>query len=158
MVSFLFQGIYVLQDNMFRLLSQLSAGKQYLDQAPKVRVCRRQEVPVCWTCMNRWSVYLQYLAFTCGLVRGALFSLGVKSIVTAEVSIMPASKTCSTRNGPRVSSLDSFHLTPHVGECVSIRRRARTHTCMTFRRMLRKKQHFLEFDVFFSCLQVNSRL
>lgn len=62
------QGIYVLQDNMFRLLSQLSAGKQYLDQAPK------------------------YLAFTCGLVRGALLSLGVKSIVTAEVSVMPASK------------------------------------------------------------------
>ncbi|XP_076597146.1 trafficking protein particle complex subunit 6b isoform X1 [Chaetodon auriga] len=62
------QGIYVLQDNKFRLLVQLSAGKQYLEQAPK------------------------YLAFTCGLVRGALSSLGVKSIVTAEVSIMPACK------------------------------------------------------------------
>lgn len=62
------QGIYVLQDNKFRLLSQLSAGKQYLDQAPK------------------------YLAFTCGLVRGALSNLGVKSIVTAEVSVMPACK------------------------------------------------------------------
>ncbi|KAI3357330.1 hypothetical protein L3Q82_015479, partial [Scortum barcoo] len=65
------QGIYVLQDNKFRLLSQLSAGKQYLDQAPK------------------------YLAFTCGLVRGALSNLGVKSIVTAEVSVMPACKTPS---------------------------------------------------------------
>nr|XP_033943704.1 trafficking protein particle complex subunit 6b isoform X2 [Pseudochaenichthys georgianus] len=31
------QGIYVLQDNKFRLLSQLSAGKQYLEHAPKVR-------------------------------------------------------------------------------------------------------------------------
>lgn len=62
------QGIYVLQDNKFRLLSQLSAGKQYLELAPK------------------------YLAFTCGLVRGALSNLGVKSIVTAEVSIMPACK------------------------------------------------------------------
>ncbi|XP_045913119.1 trafficking protein particle complex subunit 6b isoform X3 [Micropterus dolomieu] len=62
------QGIYVLQDNKFRLLSQLSAGKQYLEQAPK------------------------YLSFTCGLVRGALSNLGVKSIVTAEVSIMPACK------------------------------------------------------------------
>ncbi|KAM9855119.1 trafficking protein particle complex subunit 6b isoform 1-T1 [Aulostomus maculatus] len=29
------QGIYVLQDNRFRLLSQLSAGKQYLEDAPK---------------------------------------------------------------------------------------------------------------------------
>lgn len=62
------QGIYVLQDNKFRLLSQLSAGKQYLDLAPK------------------------YLAFTCGLVRGGLSNLGVKSIVTAEVSVMPACK------------------------------------------------------------------
>lgn len=62
------QGIYVLQDNKFRLLSQLSAGKQYLEHAPK------------------------YLAFTCGLVRGALSNLGVKSIVTAEVSVMPACK------------------------------------------------------------------
>uniref|UniRef100_A0A8C9VJC0 Trafficking protein particle complex subunit 6B n=1 Tax=Scleropages formosus TaxID=113540 RepID=A0A8C9VJC0_SCLFO len=60
------QGIYVLQDNKFRLLSQLSAGKQYLEHAPK------------------------YLAFTCGLVRGGLANLGVKSIVTAEVSVMPA--------------------------------------------------------------------
>ncbi|KAM8864045.1 trafficking protein particle complex subunit 6b isoform 2-T2 [Spinachia spinachia] len=62
------QGIYVLQDNKFRLLSLLSAGKQYLEQAPK------------------------YLAFTCGLVRGGLSNLGVKSIVTAEVSVMPACK------------------------------------------------------------------
>ncbi|XP_068995402.1 trafficking protein particle complex subunit 6b [Embiotoca jacksoni] len=62
------QGIYVLQDNKFRLLSHLSAGKQYLEQAPK------------------------YLAFSCGLVRGGLSSLGVKSIVTAEVSFMPACK------------------------------------------------------------------
>ncbi|XP_067227605.1 trafficking protein particle complex subunit 6b isoform X1 [Chanodichthys erythropterus] len=62
------QGIYVLQDNKFRLLTQLSAGKQYLEHAPK------------------------FLAFTCGLVRGALSNLGVKSIVTAEVSVMPACK------------------------------------------------------------------
>ncbi|XP_076023018.1 trafficking protein particle complex subunit 6b [Genypterus blacodes] len=62
------QGIYVLQDNKFRLLSQLSAGKQYMEQAPK------------------------YLAFTCGLVRGGLSNLAVKSIVTAEVSVMPACK------------------------------------------------------------------
>ncbi|KAM9752453.1 trafficking protein particle complex subunit 6b [Menidia menidia] len=62
------QGIYVLQDNKFRLLSHMSAGKQYLEMAPK------------------------YVAFTCGLVRGALSSLGVKSIVTVEVSVMPACK------------------------------------------------------------------
>ncbi|KAH0620518.1 hypothetical protein JD844_021052 [Phrynosoma platyrhinos] len=62
------QGIYVLQDNKFRLLTQISAGKQYLEHAPK------------------------YLAFTCGLIRGALSNLGIKSIVTAEVSTMPACK------------------------------------------------------------------
>ncbi|XP_010164467.1 trafficking protein particle complex subunit 6B [Antrostomus carolinensis] len=62
------QGIYVLQDNKFRLLTQMSAGKQYLEHAPK------------------------YLAFTCGLIRGGLSNLGIKSIVTAEVSSMPACK------------------------------------------------------------------
>ncbi|GAB1297460.1 Trafficking protein particle complex subunit 6B [Apodemus speciosus] len=62
------QGIYVLQDNKFRLLIQLSAGKQYLEHASK------------------------YLAFTCGLIRGGLSNLGIKSIVTAEVSSMPASQ------------------------------------------------------------------
>uniref|UniRef100_A0A8C8SLS6 Trafficking protein particle complex 6B n=1 Tax=Pelusios castaneus TaxID=367368 RepID=A0A8C8SLS6_9SAUR len=62
------KGIYVLQDNKFRLLTQMSAGKQYLEYAPK------------------------YLAFTCGLIRGGLSNLGIKSIVTAEVSAMPACK------------------------------------------------------------------
>lgn len=48
---------------------------------------------VCGGEPTRACLGLQYLAFTCGLVRGALLSLGVKSIVTAEASIMPASKT-----------------------------------------------------------------
>uniref|UniRef100_A0A4W3GHS7 Trafficking protein particle complex subunit 6B n=1 Tax=Callorhinchus milii TaxID=7868 RepID=A0A4W3GHS7_CALMI len=64
------QGIYVLQDNKFRLLTPMSGGKQYLEHAPK------------------------YLAFTCGLVRGALSNLGIKSIVTVEVAAMPACKLC----------------------------------------------------------------
>uniref|UniRef100_A0A8D3E404 Trafficking protein particle complex subunit 6B n=1 Tax=Scophthalmus maximus TaxID=52904 RepID=A0A8D3E404_SCOMX len=62
------QGTYVLQDNKFSLLTQLSGGKQYLDQAPK------------------------YLAFSCGMVRGALSNLGLDSVVTAEVSVMPSCK------------------------------------------------------------------
>lgn len=62
------QGTYVLQDNKFAFLTQLSNGKQYLDQAPK------------------------YLAFSCGIVRGALSNLGLESVVTAEVSIMPSCK------------------------------------------------------------------
>ncbi|XP_067831111.1 trafficking protein particle complex subunit 6b-like [Heptranchias perlo] len=61
-------GTYVLQDNRFRLLTQVSNSKQYLEEAPK------------------------FLAFTCGLVRGALSNLGIDSTVTAEVSLMPACK------------------------------------------------------------------
>ncbi|CAL8350724.1 unnamed protein product [Lota lota] len=62
------QGTYVLQDNKFALLTQLSNGKQYLEEAPK------------------------YLAYSCGLVRGALSNLGLESVVTAEVSLMPSCK------------------------------------------------------------------
>uniref|UniRef100_A0A4W5MTG5 Trafficking protein particle complex subunit 6B n=1 Tax=Hucho hucho TaxID=62062 RepID=A0A4W5MTG5_9TELE len=95
------QGIYVLQDNKFRLLTQLSAGKQYLEHAPKVRkhngeklTCQALFIPVQLS-PHKWfslPLSLQYLAFTCGLVRGGLSNLGVKSIVTAEVSVMPACK------------------------------------------------------------------
>ena len=35
---------------------------------------------------------LQYLAFTCGLVRGCLANLGVTCVVTAEVTQLPACK------------------------------------------------------------------
>ncbi|XP_078097992.1 trafficking protein particle complex subunit 6b-like isoform X2 [Mustelus asterias] len=62
------QGTYVLQDNRFRLLTPVSSGKQYLEEAPK------------------------FLAFTCGLLRGALSNLDINSMVTAEVSVMPACK------------------------------------------------------------------
>ncbi|XP_067412655.1 trafficking protein particle complex subunit 6A [Emydura macquarii macquarii] len=62
------QGTYMLQDNRFLLLSQLSNGKQYVEEAPK------------------------FLAFTCGLVKGALSNLGFDSAVTAEVSEMPSCK------------------------------------------------------------------
>ncbi|KAF3847802.1 hypothetical protein F7725_020830 [Dissostichus mawsoni] len=64
------QGTYVLQDNKFSFLTQLSSGKQYLDQAPK------------------------YLAFSCGVVRGALSNLGMDSVVTAEVSSKWWSRSC----------------------------------------------------------------
>ncbi|BFZ07344.1 hypothetical protein BsWGS_10383 [Bradybaena similaris] len=62
------QGVYVLQDNKFKFLVQMSTGKQYMESAPK------------------------YLAFPCGMIRGALSNLGVNCIVTAEVSAMPACK------------------------------------------------------------------
>ncbi|XP_051965612.1 trafficking protein particle complex subunit 6b-like [Xyrauchen texanus] len=62
------QGTYVLQDNTFPLLTPFSTGKQYLEEAPK------------------------YLAFSCGMIRGALSNLGLESVVTAEVSLMPSCK------------------------------------------------------------------
>ncbi|KAL7825105.1 hypothetical protein AOLI_G00323120 [Acnodon oligacanthus] len=62
------QGTYVLQDNKFTLLTQVSSGKQHLEDAPK------------------------YLAYSCGLIRGALSNLGLESVVTAEVSLMPSCK------------------------------------------------------------------
>lgn len=62
------QGVYVLQDNRFRFLTQISNGKQFMDAAPK------------------------YLAMGCGIIRGALANIGINSVVTAEVSAMPACK------------------------------------------------------------------
>ncbi|XP_059138564.1 trafficking protein particle complex subunit 6B-like [Physella acuta] len=62
------QGVYVLQDNKFTLLVQMSTGIQYMESAA------------------------QYLAFPCGLIRGALSNLGVNCIVTAQVSAIPACK------------------------------------------------------------------
>ncbi|ELT95033.1 hypothetical protein CAPTEDRAFT_126805 [Capitella teleta] len=60
------QGVYVLQDNRFRLLTQMSNSKQFMEEAPK------------------------YLALPCGLIRGALANLGIISVVTADVTTMPA--------------------------------------------------------------------
>lgn len=62
------QGVYVLQDNTFKFLSKISNSRQYLEVAPR------------------------YTAFTCGLLRGSLANLGVVSIVTADVTSMPACK------------------------------------------------------------------
>ncbi|KAF6204210.1 hypothetical protein GE061_002550 [Apolygus lucorum] len=62
------QGVYVLQDRAFRFMAKISNGTQHLDAAPL------------------------YIAFTSGLLRGALANLGINSIVTAEVQSMPACK------------------------------------------------------------------
>lgn len=63
------QGIYVLQDNSFRFLKQISNTSQFLDQAPG------------------------HVVFTCGLIRGVLANLGISAIVTAEITgTMPSCK------------------------------------------------------------------
>nr|XP_033700273.1 trafficking protein particle complex subunit 6A isoform X7 [Tursiops truncatus] len=61
------QGTYVLQDHSFPLLIRMASGLQYLEEAPK------------------------FLAFTCGLLRGTLSTLGIKSLVTASVAALPSS-------------------------------------------------------------------
>ncbi|KAF6079748.1 trafficking protein particle complex 6A [Phyllostomus discolor] len=60
------QGTYVLQDSSFPLLVRMASGLQYVEEAPK------------------------FLAFTCGLLRGTLSTLGIKSLVTASVAALPA--------------------------------------------------------------------
>lgn len=62
------KGVYVLQDNAFRFLVNISSSPQYLEEAPK------------------------FVAYTCGLVRGSLANLGINSTVTAEVQNMPSCK------------------------------------------------------------------
>lgn len=62
------QGVYVLQDKSFKYLQTVSASKQYFENS---------------------SVFL---IFTCGLIRGSLANLGVKSVVTTEVASLPAVK------------------------------------------------------------------
>jgi len=62
------QGVYVLQDKSFKYLQSISASKQYFEDS---------------------SVFL---VFTCGLLRGSLANLGIKSVVTTEVANLPAVK------------------------------------------------------------------
>ena len=62
------QGVYVLNDNSFKLLNKIPASRPYVLECQK------------------------YVAFPCGLVRGALAGLGVSSFVSADLNEMPAIK------------------------------------------------------------------
>jgi hypothetical protein len=94
------QGVYVLMDNDFRFLNKLSASSQYVEYAPQVSIrfyfrnYNSSFFPRIllwnWLCIN--YDLLQYVTFTCGLIRGALANLGTTCIVTAEVHAMPACK------------------------------------------------------------------
>lgn len=59
-------GQYMLHENKFRFITRMSNGTQYLDLMPK------------------------YLAFTCGLIRGALADFGFNAMVSGEVTKPPA--------------------------------------------------------------------
>eukprot|EP00112_Aurelia_sp_Birch-Aquarium-sp1_P026315 Seg927.1 transcript_id=Seg927.1/GoldUCD/mRNA.D3Y31 product="Trafficking protein particle complex subunit 6B" protein_id=Seg927.1/GoldUCD/D3Y31 len=62
------QGVYVLQDEGFKLLSKISKERDYMEEARKL------------------------LAFPCGIIRGCLAGLGVSAVVTVDVTAMPACK------------------------------------------------------------------
>ncbi|KHN79743.1 Trafficking protein particle complex subunit 6B [Toxocara canis] len=62
------QGVYVVHDNKFFTISSFAEGKQYLEESA------------------------MYLAFPCGVVRGALFNVGIPSLVTSSVESLPAVK------------------------------------------------------------------
>ena len=92
------QGVYVLQDNSFKFLTKvwLIFPAIYLVTVPLQASCDRQYL----------EASPKFVAFTCGLVRGSLANLGlfhviftfnwwqsgVNTIVTAEVTSMPACK------------------------------------------------------------------
>lgn len=62
------QGVYVVQDNKFFIVANFAEGKQYVEESAI------------------------YLAFPCGILRGALYNLGITSLVTSTVEILPIVK------------------------------------------------------------------
>ncbi|XP_066914486.1 trafficking protein particle complex subunit 6b-like [Clytia hemisphaerica] len=62
------QGVYVLNDNSFKLLNRITTNRQFVSECQK------------------------YVAFPCGLVRGALAGVGVSSFVSADIKEMPLVK------------------------------------------------------------------
>lgn len=62
------KGVYVMHDTKFRWLQRFSGS-----DATVVRTAAER-----------------YLCFPCGIIRGVLYSLGVDSVVTAEVSSVPS--------------------------------------------------------------------
>ncbi|KAJ3309723.1 Trafficking protein particle complex subunit 33, partial [Boothiomyces sp. JEL0838] len=64
------RGIYVLTDNSFRIISKLSSDSISGEQAT--------------------LFYSQYLALPCGIIRGALYNLGLPCSVMAEVTSCPS--------------------------------------------------------------------
>lgn len=100
------QGIYVLTDNRFKFLTQMSESKQFNQFIPRVSwstisMCVDSDVdsPVelnlttnsNLTNLTKFFTLAipQYLAFTCGLLRGSMLNLGINAVVTATVVSPP---------------------------------------------------------------------
>eukprot|EP00249_Psilotum_nudum_P007731 c20782_g1_i1 orf=184-741(+) len=79
------RGVFVLQDNRFRWLTRISldAPLGSTNEGPI-------EASVANNAVRAAQAAGQYLYFPCGLIRGALTSLGVPCAVSAEVASLPA--------------------------------------------------------------------
>jgi len=62
------QGVYVINDNQFWLLTPYARDDEWKKEAPK------------------------HLAFSCGLIRGALSNLGITAYVACETVVLPGVK------------------------------------------------------------------
>lgn len=66
--SSFFQGVYVVNDNQFWLLTPYARDDEWKKEAPK------------------------YSSFSCGLIRGALSNLGITAFVNCEIMVLPGVK------------------------------------------------------------------
>ncbi|KAH8849562.1 Trafficking protein particle complex subunit 6b [Schistosoma japonicum] len=74
-----YQDVYVLTVNDFQPLLKFESVPESMSEIPKVSLCTS-------------LLCFQYLAFPSGLLKGALCSLGLNCIVTAECEQLPTCK------------------------------------------------------------------
>ena len=85
MVAFFFlQGTFVLQDNKFRWLSRMSGDPSEMSGAAQDPSTMSENKAAQATGMH--------LYFPCGIIRGALSTLGIPCAVSADISNLPACK------------------------------------------------------------------
>lgn len=89
-----FQGVYVIQDNKFFILANFAEGKQYVEVSA---------IYLAFPCGVIRSFSFQFLrkllfqmfyfkSLFCFVCRGALYNLGITSLVTSSMEILPAVK------------------------------------------------------------------
>lgn len=81
-----YQGVYVLQDNVFKPLIHLSSPF-----GPTDALRHAKTVSLSVSCLVYFTVS-QYTAMPAGIIKGALQRLGMQVIVTADVTTLPTCK------------------------------------------------------------------
>lgn len=82
---YLLQGTFVLQDNKFRWLSRVSVD-------PSVEISGAAQEPSVMSENKSAQATGLHLYFPCGIIRGALSTLGIPCAVSADISNLPACK------------------------------------------------------------------